>query len=163
MYRKVVVCLDGSELSEHALKHGQTIVAKDPGASLILLRVMEPALPAAYYMAGAGEYWPDIVEKVDHSVVEYLTETAAALRQSGVTNIQTVMLKGKPDEEILNYLAETDIDLVIMTTHGRSGVSRWLMGSVAERVMRHSAVPVLVVPPPGSRTGKEKDPPTAEQ
>ena len=162
MYGKIVVCLDGSELAEHALKHAQAIVGENPEASLIILRVMEPALPAAYYMAGAGEYWPDIVEKIDHDIGEYLVKTADSLRHGGIANIETVMLKGKPDEEILNYLAATEIDLVIMTTHGRSGVSRWMMGSVAERVMRHSAVPVLVVPPPGLCTGRNKKSPPSE-
>jgi nucleotide-binding universal stress UspA family protein len=163
MYRKILVPLDGSELAEHALKHAQTIMGKDPKVALILLRVMEPLLPVPYYMPGDAEYWADAMKKADQDAEEYLTKIADNLKEEGVANIRNVILKGQPGEQILNYLATTKIDLVIMTTHGRSGISRWLMGSVAERVMRHSSVPVLIVPPPGSRGSRKRVLPPSER
>jgi nucleotide-binding universal stress UspA family protein len=163
MYRRIVVPLDGSELSEHALKHARAIIGQNPRATLILLRVVEPLLPASYVMSGAAEYWTDALHKADRDADEYLAKMADSLKKEGITNIKSVVLKGQPGEEILNYLTKAKTDLVIMTTHGRSGIQRWLMGSVAERVMRHSAVPALIVPPPGVRIGRRKASPSSDR
>ena len=60
-----------------------------------------------------------------------------------------LIVGGAADEAILDYAKENNIDLIVMSTHGRSGVHRWIFGSVTQRVLRHSPVPVLIVPPAG--------------
>ena len=156
MYSKIVVPLDGSELSENALKHAQTIIGQNPKAILILLRAIEPFFPDAYYLGEVIQYSVDAEKKAERNARQYLSKVASRLRKEGISHVRTVILQGRPDIEIMNYLAKRKVDLVVMTTHGRSGISHWLMGSVAERVMRHSPVPVLVVPPPGSSGGTKK-------
>jgi nucleotide-binding universal stress UspA family protein len=69
-------------------------------------------------------------------------------------SIETVVTDGRPADEILNYATDNKVDLIIMSTHGRSGVSRWFFGSVAEKVIRHATVPVLISPPRGTRAGR---------
>jgi len=64
---------------------------------------------------------------------------------------KSITLEGKPAETIIDYAAKNDIDLIIMSTHGRSGPSRWAFGSVADRVIRSSIVPVLIAVPKGCR------------
>ncbi len=80
---------------------------------------------------------------------------AANLSKEGIA-AQTVIVSGRPVDEILSYASKNQVDLIIMSTHGRAGISRWVFGSVVERVLRHSAVPVLIVPPPGRLSGESR-------
>ena len=81
---------------------------------------------------------------------DYLSRTADKLKQEGLA-VETAILVGRAADEILGYASQNQVDLIIMSTHGRSGISRWVMGSVADRVLRHSAVPVLIIAPAGCR------------
>ena len=65
--------------------------------------------------------------------------------------VQPVVIQGKVAEGILDYVVKNQVDLIMMSTHGRSGPSRWALGSVADRVIRHSLIPVLIVSPKGCR------------
>ena len=78
---------------------------------------------------------------------EYLSKKAAALQKEGM-NAESVVVTGKPPEQIVDFAKRNGIDLIVMATHGRSGVSHRPYGSVAERVMRTSSVPMLVVMTP---------------
>jgi nucleotide-binding universal stress UspA family protein len=151
MYRRILVPLDGSELAERALKHAETVIGENPTATLVLVRVTEPLLPASYILTGGADVWMDVEKRGMKEATDYLAKVAARLKDEGITKVKTVVLEGQPDDQILNYLEHRRVDLVVMSTHGQSGLSRWLAGSVTERVMRHSRVPVLTVPPPGSR------------
>ncbi len=158
MYRRILVPLDGSELAERALKHAETIIGENPAATLILVRVTEPLLSAAYYLSGGADVWLGVEEKAAKDAADYLDGVADRLKKAGVARIKTVVLEGQPDDQILDYLEHRRVDLVIMSTHGQGGITRWLAGSVAERVMRHSSVPVLTVPPSGLRRGRRVAP-----
>lgn len=81
---------------------------------------------------------------------DYITKVADKLREEGMF-VQPVVMQGKVAEGILDYAIENQIDLIMMSTHGRSGPSRWALGSVADRVIRHSPIPVLIVSPKGCR------------
>ncbi len=72
------------------------------------------------------------------------------LKKEGIST-QGVVVWGRPADEILKYINENKTDLVIMSTHGRSGIPRWAFGSVADKVIRHSTAPVLIIPPHGFR------------
>ena len=150
MYKKILVPLDGSDLSEHALEHLDAIAMADNSPGIILLRVVEPL---AALVAG-GSYALDIAaeakEQAEVDAQEYLTKIADGLKKKGMS-IETVVTDGDPADVILSYAAENKVGLIIMSTHGRSGMSRWFFGSVAEKVLRHSTVPVLISPPLGTR------------
>jgi len=143
IYKKILVTLDGSEFSERILGHVTAIATGCNVPEVILLRVTEP-VQQAYQM---GEDRQREAEKrIKAEATEYLSQVADRLKQEGIV-AKTVVVQGKADEEILDYINNNQIDLVIMSTRGRSGVSRWVFGSVANRVVRHSMAPVLVAAP----------------
>lgn len=83
---------------------------------------------------------------------EYLQAVKDRLQKEGLS-AQTAVVIGDPAEAVIEYAKTNGVDLIILGTHGRSGPSRWFFGSVAEKISRHSPVPVLMVAPTGSRTG----------
>jgi len=167
--RTILVPLDGSELAELALPHAEA-VAKQRGAELldvVLLRVceladMEFTSPAIYHLV-PDSYpttrpvaWEKYVEQETNRCKkaneEYLTGVAKRLEASGLKVRTKVLvgkrpLEGKPADEIVEYTSKNPFNLVVMSTHGRSGLSRWAFGSVAERVLHAVSSPLLLVRP----------------
>jgi nucleotide-binding universal stress UspA family protein len=148
MYKRVLVPLDGSEASESILP--QVIsVAKSSNAIVVLFQAHETLEPHVREVMGE-----DIAQKLDTVTREdtqaYLDKIAGDLAAQGIRS-EIFLAKGKPAEAIIQYAATHAIDLIIMATHGRSGISRWAFGSVAEKVLRQSPVPVLLGPVSGSR------------
>lgn len=151
MYKKILVPLDGSELSECVLDHVTAIATGCHIPEVILLTVIEPVSQQVY--AELGEQLArDIQNKARVDVNNYLLKVADSLKKDGLV-VQTAVISGKATEEILDYANKNQVDLIVMSTHGRSGISRWAFGSVADRVLRHSRVPVLAVSPAGCRSG----------
>ena len=140
MYQRILVPLDGSELAEQALPHA-AVHGEQFGAEIVLLKVLGP-LPEPS-MAGRG-----LVRSAEAASARlaqtYLEGVAAGLTEQGLP-IQTETVEGKPYLEIIRFAEEKEIDLIIMSTRGHSGLSRWLLGSVADRVVRGATVPVLLV------------------
>jgi nucleotide-binding universal stress UspA family protein len=87
---------------------------------------------------------------VSHQKVarDYLDDIASRLA-SGGASVEKVVLAGRASEELSDYAKKNNIDLVVISTHGRSGVSRWVMGSVADRLLRSTSAPVLMIRAPG--------------
>lgn len=136
MYETIVVPLDGSEVAQVALPHAVKM-AELLHAPLILLRV-------AYAPASPGS---DPVEAQRAVVAEsqaYLEEAARTLQPCGL-KVSTVVRYGKAAEEITAHAAQNKGAIIVMATHGRSGVGRWLLGSTAEKVLRSTTVPVLLI------------------
>ncbi|MFH1638708.1 MAG: universal stress protein [Chloroflexota bacterium] len=150
MYKKILVPLDGSEFSECSLEHVRAITRGDHVPEVILLRVIEPAPEFYLGRKMGGDFQSKVTEIIVTEAKDYLSKTADGLKKDGIT-IRTVVIQGKPAEEILDYAAKNQVDLIIMTTHGRSGVSRFAFGSVAEKVIRSSPLPVLSISPTGCR------------
>lgn len=146
MFRKVLVPLDGSELAERALECAAQL-ARELGSSLVLLRVVN-ATEFAPAQALAAWSTADLLsvaaEDERRSAQEYLERVAARVRQAGV-DAQCAVRMGDPAGEIVEYGKANRIDLIVMSTHGRSGLSRWVYGSVADRVLRGGTLPVLLV------------------
>ena len=135
MYKKILVTLDGSETAEEILSHIQALSSSD--GEVHLLRVaMAHTLP--------GVDPTDAQAKVVREGEDYLKAVEDRLKQKGI-KVESHVRYGHPAEEILDHIEHRDVDLIAMTTHGRSGVGRWLMGSVAEKVVRSCPIPVLVV------------------
>ncbi len=144
MYKKILVPLDGSELSESVLSHVIAIATSCKVPEVVLTRVRDPLDKSVRDALDV-----DIASKLDEAYHDeadnYLKQIAADLIEKGIA-AKTVVLSGNPAEEIVNYAQGGGVDLIIMSTHGRSGVSRWVFGSVADKVIRHSEVPILIRP-----------------
>jgi nucleotide-binding universal stress UspA family protein len=150
MYKKIVAPLDGSELSECSLAHVKAVAKGCQATDVILLNVEEPGDRYAGYIEMSQEALRKIQQESHAQNVRYLAQKATQLKKNGL-NAQTVILEGRPADEILNYVNQNKADLIIMSTHGSSGLTRWAFGSVADKVIRHSPVPVLVIAPAGCR------------
>jgi nucleotide-binding universal stress UspA family protein len=136
-YDEVLIPTDGSESAERAARYGQ-VLAEAYGASVHVLSVVDERDFDGVVDGDEADAGKTAAERTAQDAVERV----AALFDGDVTTRVTV---GIPSEEILAYVSETAIDLVAMGTHGRTGVERFLIGSVAERVVRHASVPVLTV------------------
>jgi nucleotide-binding universal stress UspA family protein len=150
MYRKILVPLDGSPFSECALSHVKSIAAGCAVPEIILLFVVEQPVAGAGYEV-PDEWVEDSTKKAAEFAQNYLNGIAQELRKDNLV-VNPVILQGSPAELILSYAEKNGVDLIITSTHGRSGVSRWVFGSVADRVVHHSSVPVLIVSPSECRT-----------
>jgi len=155
MYSHVLVPLDGSEASERALPHAQSLAAAF-GAKVHLLQVISLSHESEASRAGGGEnpsvteYSLDLARQITatrHTRAEkYLQATAARLEGHGI-HVATSVRQGSTLDHIAHVIAENGIDLIVMSTHGRGGLQRFLVGSVTDRVIRSSHVPVLAIPP----------------
>jgi nucleotide-binding universal stress UspA family protein len=145
MYSRIMVPLDGSELAEQALLHAEYL-ARTSGATLHLVRVVEP--PAAVRTHGVGapvNVYEDVIAAQRQEATEYLDVLRARVTSDGLT-VQTAQLDGAAATVLLDYVQAMQIDLVVMTAHGRSGLTRSALGTVADRVTRGGAAAVLLAP-----------------
>ena len=151
IYRKIMIATDGSEQVRRAVATAIEI-AKLSGAKLYAVYVMandEFSMP-----------YPKNVE-LEKSFFDYFRtegkEATAYVETSGRdenVEVKSVILEGSPAQEIVNFAEGNDIDLIVMGTHGKNAIERFLLGSVAENVVRHSRKAVLVVRGKDTRTGK---------
>jgi nucleotide-binding universal stress UspA family protein len=143
LLRRVMVPLDGSELAETAIPHAVEL-ARKMNFDIVLVRAS--ALPTPFY--GGEEYGADIGEiweLLKKDAREYLDEKVRLLQQEGLGRISTALLEGDAAGTIIDLARESPKSLIVMCTHGRTGVGRWVLGSVADRVVRHSDDPVLLI------------------
>lgn len=150
MYRNILVPLDGSELAERSLKHALEIASAGKGR-LILLTVVEPVNPGLIFSTGgfgkgAEDLLDGLIEQKETEAKEYIVGLVARFKNIEV-ELQTVLKTGKAAEEIIKFADSNNVDLIIMSTHGPSGINRLVMGSVTDEVIRSSRVPILVIPP----------------
>jgi nucleotide-binding universal stress UspA family protein len=140
MYKRIAVPLDGSALAEQALTHA-VAQAGHFEAELVLLKVLEP-LPEATFTSPAAVR---TAEQMSAQLArDYLERIAEQMRQQGIT-VDVALLEGKPHVEIVRFAGESEVDMIVISTRGHSGWSRWLLGSVADRVVRGATVPLLLV------------------
>lgn len=136
---KILVPLDGSELSEAAIANALEIA---PSSTVILTRVTDLAELSHEYSAIAVT---SLLEEMKDECEDYLDSKLKELSQRKV-KAEAVPLIGNPAKLIVELARERDVDLIVISSHGRSGLRRWFLGSVAEEVMRRSPVPVLLLP-----------------
>jgi nucleotide-binding universal stress UspA family protein len=149
MYKRILVTLDGSKLAEQALPHA-ALHAEQFGAEIVLLKVLGPLPEPSMAGRGAVRSAEAASAQLAH---DYLEGAAARLREQGLAT-RTATIEGKPYVEIIRFAEENEIDLIVMSTRGHSGLSRWLLGSVADRVVRGATVPLLLIQAPGDAEGK---------
>ena len=143
--QSIIVPLDTSEAAETALSDA-TELAKRLNASIILAHVYN--LPLASYF-GSGDYYnpryKSLATQLKGESHKYLEEKVADVKQRGLEKVAPIFLEGSPAEEIIALGRRHPNSLIAMTTHGRSGLQRWVLGSVTEKVVRGAENPVLVV------------------
>lgn len=148
MYRKILVPLDGSKLAESAIPHVITIAKGCEVGEVVLFRVCEPPVILADYPSNLRPEWEDHVKQETlHSQQQcqlYLSDAEKKLKEAGL-NVRTESGLGNVAEMIVDYAAKNQVDLIIMASHGRSGVLRWAYGSIADKILRSSPVPVMIV------------------
>ncbi len=155
MYEKILVPLDGSELAECVFPHVEALARGCQVKRIILSRVVEP-----FKQPAAAEYVFD-AQEVENVNAEMRAEAERYLEKAkgkfqfqhpGVT-VEAKVAMGRVAETLASQATENAADLIVIATHGRSGVSRWVWGSVADRILRSSCVPVLMVRAPGCIPG----------
>jgi nucleotide-binding universal stress UspA family protein len=152
MFRNILVPLDGSKLAECALPYAEEIAKCCNAERVVLVSVTErvegyrplddPSQPLGQRLM------PEAVGKKAKPAEKYLDRIASALKANGV-KVQTEVLLGDPAKEITLFAKHREVDLIVMSSHGRSGPSRLAFGSVADKVFRSTNVPVLMVRAPG--------------
>jgi len=141
MYKKILVPLDGSKLAEKALGHAEKL-AEAFDAEIILLQVV-PIMP----IYGAPELvMPFVVdEKQREGAERYLTNLAEELEKRDLKVTAKVKTGMQVAAEIIDFAKENGVDLIAMSTHGHSGITRWVLGSVAHKVLTRAETPILLV------------------
>ena len=153
MYQKILVPLDGSKLAECVLPHVEAISQGCKVRDVHLVRAVEPLALAPDTSLAFTQDELDRLESGRRSEAEkYLQQRVQQLRDSGIS-VESEVLLGKGAEAIAEYAKKHEVDLIVIATHGRSGVSRWYWGSVADRILRSACVPVLMVRAPGCVPG----------
>lgn len=143
-FKTIIVPLDGSELAESVLPMVAD-VAKKLGLEVTLFRAYH--IPYNAYAGDEGSYavnYDELIAGVRDEANEYLEKKATEVRKLGVEKVSCLTKEGIAGDEIINLANKTPRGLIAMCSHGRSGVKRWVLGSVTETVMRHSNDPVFV-------------------
>jgi nucleotide-binding universal stress UspA family protein len=162
MYKKILVPLDGSKLAECALPHAEELARASDSGEVILISATEQLrtrtrAPEARELYGDPDNpgllggKPEMTVafgKKERQADKYLDRIAGKLEADGIKAHEEV-LTWPPDEAIVSYAEQNGVDVIVMSSHGRSGASRRAYGRVAERVLKASRVPVLMVRAPG--------------
>ncbi len=147
MFKKILVPLDASELSEIALPYAEELAAK-LGAQVTLLHIGTPA--DGTDKSGHKAY----IDKVTARVARHLTKSPGEKAKLESKIIELPGLIANPAAEILDFAEKEKVDLIIMATHGRTGISRWALGSTANKVARASVCPLLLIRAGAKKPGK---------
>lgn len=157
MFQNALITLDGSELSRAALRYVPLVV--DPAGAVTVLEVIDDAAHLMTKTTTAGFEFgispsiglgviDDLIASERLSAEAELASASRLLKEAGITNVETVIAQGIPGEAIIAEAKRRGVDIVLMATHGRSGLSRTVLGSVADHVLRHlEDTAVLLVRP----------------
>lgn len=141
MYKKILVPLDGSEMAKTALGQAENL-AKTFDAEIVLFQVV-PFMP----IYGSPELVTPLIvdEKQKEAVEKYLASLTGELKKRGLRVSATVRTGQQVAGEIIDFAKEAAVDLIVMCTHGRSGISRWVLGSVALKLLTRAEAPILLI------------------
>jgi len=153
---KLLLPTDFSGCANYAVPYAAAI-ARATNATIICVHVVEPVVPAVGY-TGLAEPMPiaDISEQLEDSAERQLPKLAECEECAGL-DLEEIIVHGDAAAEIVRVAAEREVDLIVISSHGRTGLGRMIFGSTAEAVVRHAGCPVLVVkPPPDEEESKIK-------
>lgn len=173
MFKKIIVPCDGSELAQDSVFPHVEELAKATGAEVIIVRVVPvPAgRSSTAFRAAAPEMpislpeTPEDARVARHPIFKdqeiasaeaearhSVARAQAMLHEKGISARSEVLL-GRPADEIIEYAKEQNADLIVMCSHGRSGIGRWVFGSVTDKVLRGAETPVLIIRPQKLKAG----------
>jgi len=144
--KRILCPVDFSENSDHAMRYAAALAGTFE-AELTLLHVVAPMVAALPGETALPDMLQANIDELTDACRERLEKTVGTLAASGLT-VQHKVINGVPFIEIIRYARETETDLIVMGTHGRTGIGHLIIGSVAERVVRKAPCPVLTVKHP---------------
>jgi len=150
MYQKVLVPLDGSELAEAALPQVRNLAAGGFIGEVILLSVVEIDLMGIPSTCTGVINYPALVKTHFDKTQDYLEKIRSGLSTEGI-NVKAEAVEGKAAQMIVNYAEKNGVDLIVIASHGYSGMKRLMFGSVALRVLHDAHAPVLLIRPESCR------------
>jgi nucleotide-binding universal stress UspA family protein len=158
MYNKILIPLDGSKLAEAVLPFVNEIILGAKSSRKIEITLLQvvpskrdfvPNVDGESLLTVKVPYSETELEKVKKPIITYLDKIGTTLKQGPFVTIRTlVKVSDDPAEQILNTSDELEADLIAISTHGRSGISRWAFGSVADKILRGGKIPVFMVRAP---------------
>jgi nucleotide-binding universal stress UspA family protein len=147
MYAHLLVPLDGSDFAEHALPEAIELAQRFESRITLLTIVPPPHLAAGGFIPDSAELYQRLRDAACNEATGYLMEQAQKLQAAGIT-VDHQAIEGEPVAEcILDFTEKSDVDTIVMCTHGRSGLQRWVFGSVAEKLLRATSLPVILIRP----------------
>ncbi len=150
MYKHILIPLDGSKLSEAAIAHAEKLAKGCGTLDVTLLRVVERTQGYRKVVDQSQQTEDKVVteavSKKERDAGSYVTRMAQKLTERGLT-VYSKMVIGDPAQAIIYHAEHSPCEIIVMASHGRSGLGRWALGSVADKVVRASTVPVLLVGP----------------
>ena len=141
MYKKILVPLDGSKTAEGVLPHAKALAYAEK-AEMILLNVV--ANPAFEFAFSDPSIAAQTIAEEEESGRKYMAEIETQLKSEGY-RVTTLIKGGSAANVILKTAEEIGADIIAMSTHGRTGPAHWIIGSVAEKVVHHSKIPVMLI------------------
>ena len=157
MYGKIMVPLDGSQLAECVLPHVQAITSGCKIATVVFVRVIDPgtvsaSLPAQGELGYQEKNRRELQLQRRKNAEDYLKKV---VEKTAIENaeIHYEVLEGKVAETLADWAEKNNVDLIVIASHGRSGISRWVMGSIANRILLSVCAPVFMIRAPGCETG----------
>lgn len=138
-FGKILLPTDFSESAENASDYA-VYLAEKFGSKIYVVHVVEPLT----YTTDLGLDFGDQYSVMETTAKKFLEETVASIKEKN-SDVEGILLAGDPSNEIIRFAAQEQIDVIIMATHGRKGIEHFLLGSVAEKVVRKSPCPVLTV------------------
>lgn len=149
MYQHIMVPLDGSELAECVIPHVKAIAGKRMTCKVTLVRVVAPL---RLFGGVESRLSPEERQRLEADSIDvarnYLNQLVQRLKDDGIV-AQAEVLFGNDITELVKYADSNQVDLIVIATHGRSGMGRWVWGGIADRILRSASVPVLMVRSPG--------------
>ncbi len=157
MYERILVPLDGSKVGEAALPEVESLLAKlapDTQVEVTLIQVISDITYDFLTDDGAAQlpYDQGDLQKIEQAARNYLEKVAARFREKGI-QVKIIVTEGHAAEEIVKAAKTINADLIAMASHGRSGLRRWALGSITDKVLHESPVSVLTVRSGGIKKG----------
>jgi len=149
VFNKILVCLDGSKTAEQILPYveAQATQFVSTVALLQVVTISGPALAGAGAAPLPGEIIVEQLKVEEEDATKYLNGIAESLEAKGIETEVVVKQGVQIGEEIINYARQNSIDLIAIATHGRTGIGRAVFGSIADHLLHHSSLPMLVIKP----------------
>jgi nucleotide-binding universal stress UspA family protein len=147
MFKKILVPLDGSKLAEFVIPYAKMIADACEAAQVVFARVIEPiVIPAVSPEYFSADVYTQMEAQAKLEAETYLKQLVGATKFERATT-DTKILYGRAADSLVDYAHNNGVDLIIIATHGRSGLSRWIRGSVATRVLQSARLPLMMIPP----------------